>query len=148
MKIKGPLLALGMTIEACAPGHSAHVPAASPSAPTKAPETKLGKASIDLPFSMLGASEQEVVLTTRNILQTLGRSYTTLGLQSDGTVIECEIAPKNSDMAMPLATVNARLTLNQPDSLLIAASSAELPSTGEKETCVQTKPNPNAKPSK
>jgi len=169
IKLKEAVMILGLTTGACAaPNRSVVVAPAPQVAPAKGPETKLGKTPEALPFSMLGAPQEEVIQAVQKLLQALG-PYSALGTQADGSVIECEIAPpKNADMAMKMAIGTTRDTLNQnltpseplatpapkpdkstsyPDLILMGSVTDEL-STGEIIMVVQTKRNPNAKPNK
>ena len=119
-----------------------------------------------MPYSMLGAPEEEVTKKTRNLLQLLG-SYSQIGPQVDGNIIECEVAPQR-EMATAMAIANVMQTLGKnpiqsptptvsapkpdkgtsyPEIILKGASSEEL-STGEILSCIQAQRNPNAKPNK
>ena len=158
--LKTPALLLGLAAGACAPsltsGHQA--------SPYPNQESRLNRAADSLPFSMMGAPEEEVIQKVLNTLKVLG-PYSKLGPQADGSIVECEVAPQR-DMALSMAIINVMQTLKEnrtaiselpsappfkpdsstlyPEILLKGSSSTEL-STKEFISCIQAKRNPIGK---
>jgi hypothetical protein len=164
LKPKDALMILGLAANACAPGLSAtSAPLASPPMASETLEPKPPRAPDSMPFSMMGAPQEEVAQKTRKLLALLG-PFPKLGTQADGSIVECEVAPVR-DMAMSMAITNILQTLrdtpvapeisstpapkpdkltNFPQIVLKGGSSEEL-TTGEFLSCIQAQRNPDAK---
>jgi len=156
--LKTPALILGLMAGACASGLTAN------RSPYPNQGSRIDRPADSLPFSMMGASQEEVIQKIRDVIEVLG-PYSKLGFQADGSIVECEIAPQ-PDMAMSMAIINVLQTLKEnrtaiselpsappfkpdsstlyPEILLKGSSSTEL-STKEFISCIQAQRNPNPK---
>ena len=111
--LKAPILIAGLAFGAC----GLTSPKAAPTMDSTAIELKQPaqvipdkkEADEPLPLSVLGAPEAEVAKIVREKLELLG--YTKLGLQKDGSAVECEIG-SDRNMTMQMSIVNAVTTLN------------------------------------